>query len=171
MAVEIKPVLKDQLGELREIVETTFLQAFAHRNTAEDIAIYSAQAFTNAQIEKEFENKNSAFFFLFEDEQLAGYLKLNQGSAQSDTKLSHALEVERIYLLSDFQSRGLGETLFDFSVKYARDRKLKWIWLGVWNENHRAIAFYERLGLKKFSTHAFKLGHDLQTDVLMKIAI
>jgi len=77
MSVKITKVKNDQKNELRNIIEVTFLETFAHLNTAEDIEIYSAKAFTTEQIVKEFHNENSFFFFVYFEEAIAGYLKLN----------------------------------------------------------------------------------------------
>lgn len=102
---------------------------------------------------------------------MAGYLKLNIDEAQTDRPLENALEIERIYVLNAFHGKGLGKALFQYSIGAAKARALDWLWLGVWEENMKAIDFYHRQGLTAFSTHAFHLGKDRQTDILMKRAL
>ena len=108
MSVKISKVEKHQINALRDVVEVTFLDTFAHLNTAENIEIYSATAFTKNQISKEFNNENSFFFFIYFEDMLAGYLKLNTRDAQTDSKLENAVEIERIYILAGYQGKGSG---------------------------------------------------------------
>jgi len=171
MTIKIEAVKKTQIEALRQIVETTFLDTFAHLNVPENIAIYSAQAFTPTQIQNEFNNKNSFFFFIYDDDEVAGYLKLNIEDAQTESDLDNAVEIERIYIIRSLQGRGLGKTLFEFSLQFANDRSAAWLWLGVWDQNAKAIDFYKRLGFREFSQHAFNLGKERQTDILMKMRL
>ena len=171
MSVKISQINNDQTNELRNIIEVTFLETFAHLNTAEDIEIYSAKAFTTEQIVKEFHNENSFFFFVYFEEAIAGYLKLNIGDAQTESKLENALEIERIYVLARYQGKRLGKALFEFSKQFASEKNAQWLWLGVWNQNEKAIEFYKRQGLSEFSTHDFMLGNDPQTDILMQLKL
>ncbi len=171
MNIEIFKAKCDQLDQVRDIIETTFLESFAHLNTVENIDLYSAKAFTKEQILKEFKTQGSFFFFVYQDGDLAGYLKLNVEQAQTESVLENALEIERIYIFKAFQNQKIGQTLFDFSVQFAKERQSDWLWLGVWDQNDKAIEFYTRQGLCEFSQHGFKLGHEQQTDILMKLAI
>lgn len=171
MTVEISRVRCDQVPELRDIIETTFLETFAHLNSAENIEIYSIQAFTSEQISKEFRTENSFFFFVYNEGALAGYLKLNTEAAQTESELEDALEIERIYVRREFQGKKLGKALYEFSTQFASKKKAQWLWLGVWDQNDKAIEFYKRQGLSEFSKHDFMLGNDLQTDILMRIKL
>ncbi len=168
---DIRVVAVDQIKVLQAISEATFLESFAHLNTAENIKLYTQKAFTEHAIEQELNEPNSCFFFIYSEEQVAGYLKLNIGEAQTDRLLDNALEIERIYVLSAFHGKGLGKALFQHAVRIAKDKAMDWVWLGVWEENIKAIEFNRRQGLAAFPTHAFYLGHERQTDVLMKRAL
>ena len=97
-----------------------------------------------------------------------GYIKLNFGSAQKEQEDENALELERIYLLPTQQGNGAGSLLLNAIFEIAKNRKAKYIWLGVWEHNSGAIRFYERHNFVKFGAHNFMLGSDLQTDLLMK---
>ena len=61
--------------------------------------------------------------------------------------------------------------MFEKSLEIAKEKSMNFIWLGVWEENHRAIKFYEKNGFKVFGKHKFVLGKDVQTDLLMKLKI
>ena len=97
-----------------------------------------------------------------------GYLKLNTKTAQTDQVLDSSLEIERIYLTEEAQGKGIGKLLMDFSIAEAKRRNLLCLWLGVWEKNEKAIAFYKSYGFEVFADHPFKLGDDSQKDLLMK---
>ncbi|MFL0169679.1 GNAT family N-acetyltransferase, partial [Tenacibaculum maritimum] len=103
-------------------------------------------------------NTESKFYFIKYNSEIAGYLKLNFGNSQTDLKDPNAMEIERIYILNKFQRKKIGQYLLDFAMKIANHRKLKYIWLGVWKKNLKAIKFYRKNGFKKNGSHPFKMG-------------
>ena len=100
-----------------------------------------------------------------------GYLKLNTAHAQTEPQAADALEIERIYVLSNYHGGGVGQALYHHAMSVAEDRKASYVWLGVWEHNHRALRFYEKNGFIAFGTHIFQLGNDQQTDILMKKSV
>src|SRR5690606_2071854 len=107
------------------------------------------------------------FKLLYVDEELAGYIKVNIEEAQSEQLGSDTLEVERIYILSRFQKHGLGKVLMDEAINLAKKLKKNKIWLGVWEKNQNAIAFYEKAGFEKTGSHSFYMGEEEQNDFIM----
>lgn len=168
---DIIPVERSQISSLRNIIETTFMDTFAHLNTDENIKIYAAKALSVVKITAEFENENSYFYFVCSEGEQAGYLKLNVKGAQNETSFGNAVEIERIYVLKKFQGRGLGKALFNFSKKFAKDRNKDRLWLGVWDQNTNAIEFYKRQGLDVVSQHVFWLGKEQQIDLMMSVDV
>jgi diamine N-acetyltransferase len=81
------------------------------------------------------------------------------------------VEIERIYVQNAYQGLKIGKALFDKAVSVAKERKASYLWLGVWEENHKAIAFYEKNGFLAFDKHIFMLGNDPQTDIMMKLML
>jgi ribosomal protein S18 acetylase RimI-like enzyme len=98
-----------------------------------------------------------------------GYLKLNFGQAQTELQDEKALEIERIYLLKEFHGKNVGQLLYDKALQIARQKNVDYVWLGVWEENRRAINFYTKNGFVEFDKHIFKLGNEEQTDKMMKL--
>lgn len=168
-SIEIKRCTLTDLETLTAIGLQTFTDTFAHLNEPKYFDPYLATAFSPAQIKSELEQSATEFYFLYYDQKLAGYLKLNFAEAQSDLKDPESLEIERIYIIDVFQGLGLGKALFELSLEKAQSHSLKYIWLGVWEQNKKAISFYESRGFYKFANHPFKLGDDLQTDYLMRL--
>lgn len=156
------------LNLLRHIALSTFEKAFRHLNNPGDFNAYTAQAFSEEQTLNELTNPASHFFLLFDRDRPAGYLKVNDLLAQTDIFDPEALELQRIYVEESYQGKELGKLMLDKALELARESGKKYIWLGVWEKNERAIAFYERAGFIKTGAHDFFMGTDRQTDLIMK---
>jgi ribosomal protein S18 acetylase RimI-like enzyme len=78
------------------------------------------------------------------------------------------MEIERIYVLKEYHGHKIGQLLFEKAISIAKSMEKKYVWLGVWEKNERAIAFYTKNGFTVVDHHLFKLGDDVQTDYLMK---
>ena len=131
------------------------------------MAAYLEKAFSLEQLQKELGNRSSQFFLIYFNHEVAGYLKLNMDDAQSEEMGPDSLEIERIYIKSEFQKQGLGKYLFNQAVEIADKHKKSKLWLGVWEKNENAIAFYERLGFVQTGTHSFYMGDEEQVDLIM----
>jgi diamine N-acetyltransferase len=164
----IRKVRFDEADALLHIGKQTFLDAFAHLNTPEDIKIYSDSFLTIERITAELNNPDSAFYFVVDEDVTIGYLKLNYAASQTELLDTEAVEIERIYVLSGYQGKQIGQQLLDRAIAIAQSKALKYIWLGVWENNTNAIRFYQRNGFEAFGSHYFMLGNDRQTDILMR---
>ena len=156
------------IQDLKAIGIQTFNEAFAHLNTPENMNDYLATAFADEKLADEVGNPYSEFYMAQVDGDIVGYIKINHGPAQTDVKDENALEVERIYVLNAFQGKKVGQLLFNKALDIAMQMKKAYIWLGVWEHNAKALAFYKKNGFEVFGSHDFQLGDDLQTDLLMK---
>ena len=114
---------------------------------------------------------NAEFYFAVLDNTIIGYLKLNVGSAQTELQDDKALEIERIYVLKEFHGKKVGQLLYEKAIQIAKQKNVDYVWLGVWEENHRAVRFYKKNGFVPFDKHIFKLGHEEQTDIMMKLPL
>ena len=163
----IKEVLADNIRELQQISRQTFLETFGSQDRAEDMREFLDTAYAEEKLKDEVENANSSFYFLTVDNKVAGYLKVNEGDAQTEQVVPNALEVERIYLKQDFQHQGLGLVLIKLAEKIAKEKDKDNMWLGVWEKNYQAQTFYEKDGFKRVSQHTFVVGEDPQTDLIL----
>jgi ribosomal protein S18 acetylase RimI-like enzyme len=158
------------INDLDTLLETsyeTFNKAYSHLNNPEIMEAYLEKAFNKEKLAKEILNPDSSFFFLYFKGELAGYLKLNINNAQTDSVAENALEIERIYVKSDFQGQGLGEHLIKKAVETATANDKKLIWLSVWEINEGAIKFYKRNGFVEGGTRDFYMADEKQTDFVM----
>ena len=164
----IKKVTEDDLSILKEISIKTFTETFAKDNTPEDTQKYIETNFTDEKILSEIKNEGSYFFIAFLDEKPVAYLKLNVGKAQTEEQGDDSMEIQRIYVLSEFKGKRIGSKLMEKAEDEAKKMKVKRIWLGVWEHNDAALAFYDKKGYKRFSEHIFMFGNDPQTDYLLE---
>lgn len=167
MKMTITRCTENEWKQLQEISYITFDETFRAQNKPENMEAYLTQAFTEEKIKKELSEENSQFFFIYAGDRRAGYLKINVGDAQTEEMGNEALEIERIYILKAFQNRGLGRILFDKAMDIADEMQASKIWLGVWEKNNKAIAFYKKLGFSEYGSHSFYMGDEEQTDIIM----
>ena len=166
--ISILPISPADLDTLVDLSRKVFFDSFNHLNTPDNMKEYMDRAFSPDQLLSELKNPMSEFYFITVDDNIAGYLKLNKDTAQSDIRDETSLEIERIYVDQAFQGKGLGAVLMTKAVERAKDLNLQYIWLGVWEKNTDAKRFYERHGFVEFGNHEFKMGDDVQTDILMR---
>lgn len=168
---KIKQVDVSKLIQLQELGKQTFFETFADTNTADDMDKYLNKNFSDKQLTKELNNPYSAFYLAMINDKAVGYLKVNWLQAQTEHQDKQALEVERIYVLKEFHGKKVGQALYEKALTIAKNKKSKYLWLGVWEHNPKAIGFYEKNGFIAFDKHIFIVGVDKQTDILMKLML
>ncbi len=167
----IEKVNESEVEELQSISRQTFYETYCTMNTKENMDKYLNENLSISTLEKELKNPNSKFYIIKDLDKNIGYLKLNMGPAQTDIKDASALEIERIYVIKEYQGKKAGQQLYEKTIQVAKEKMLKYIWLGVWQENSKAIQFYVKNGFEIFDQHVFKLGDEEQTDFLMRLFI
>lgn len=168
MSIQLVQATINDLEIVRQIGIDTFHESFSSVNTEENMAYYLQTGFSTEKVASELGNSDSEFHLVYDGNKLIGYLKINHGPAQSELKDDAALEIERIYVLKAWQGLKVGQLLYDKAIEIARARRYAYVWLGVWEENEKAIGFYKRNGFVAFDRHLFKLGDDIQTDIMMR---
>jgi ribosomal protein S18 acetylase RimI-like enzyme len=169
--IEIKKVALSDIDQLQKIGRQTFYETFATGNTKENMTKYLDEGFSAEKLTTELNDHNSEFYFATLNDNVIGYLKLNFGQSQTELQDEKALEIERIYVLKDFHGKKVGQLLYDKAIEVAKEKKSDYVWLGVWEENPRAINFYKKNGFVEFDKHIFKLGNDEQIDIMMKLKL
>ncbi|RAP77312.1 GNAT family N-acetyltransferase [Paenibacillus montanisoli] len=167
MTITIKKCKFDDLSSLQEIGVETFNETFKNQNSPETMKAYLERAFSLKQLEKELSTISSEFYFIYSNEEIAGYLKVNTNDAQSEKMGNDSLEIERIYIKKRFHKQGLGKYLLNKALDIANERNKEKIWLGVWEKNESAIAFYEKMGFVQTGAHSFYMGDEEQIDFMM----
>ena len=169
--IGIRTIGIDDVVALQKIARETFSEMFADYNSADNLKKYLNEKFTIEKLSEELDQALSRFYFAQIGDEVVGYLKTNTGEAQTELKDLSAFEIERIYVLQAYHGKKVGQLLIEKALEEARKTTCTYVWLGVWEENHRAIRFYSKNGFIKFDTHIFKMGDDAQTDWMMKLGV
>jgi ribosomal protein S18 acetylase RimI-like enzyme len=168
MKLLFRQCVPEDLPILQQFSRNTYYETFAHLNKPSVMDAYLEHAFAPDKLREELANAGSDFYFLYTDGDLSGYIKLNEGRAQTDFFDPNALEIERIYVKSDFHGKGQGSILMNKATDIAAMRDKAFVWLGVWEKNERAIAFYKKHGFYIGGTHSFFMGGEEQRDYVMR---
>lgn len=151
---------------LCQIGAKTFVETYGEQNTPENLQNYLEEKFNKKQISDELQTDETVFLLVELKNETIGYAKMRINLAEnSDPK---SLEIERIYIEKAFHGQKFGAILMQKCIDVSRDKGYQSLWLGVWEYNPKAIAFYNKWGFEIFGTHIFQLGDDAQTDYLMK---
>ncbi|WP_125982565.1 GNAT family N-acetyltransferase [Loigolactobacillus iwatensis] len=169
--VKLRKINLTDIETLQRLSQETFTDTYKAQNTPENLATYLASAYNLPKLKRELATPLAQFYFAYVDQQLAGYLKVNQGSAQTEDMGATTLEVERIYVRPAFKRHGLGSRFIKQACEVAEQLGKSKIWLGVWEHNLIAQQFYTKLGFVRTSQHTFWLGTDQQTDFIMEKAL
>ena len=169
--MKIRKVNIQDIEKLKEIGKLTFSETFSSENSKEDMREYLEDGFSTEKLKTELTDKNAEFFFAEIDGKVIGYLKVNFGQSQTEIKDENALEIERIYVLKEFHGKKVGQILCNKAIELAKEKSADYVWLGVWEQNPRAIRFYKKNEFVAFDKHLFKLGNDEQTDIMMKLKL
>jgi len=170
---QIKKCHVSDVEQLQALAIKTYHETFAATNSDSLLNQYYEQSLNLEKLKSQLQNTKSEFYFITsgENKEVAGFLKLNIGDAQTDILDPNALEVEKIYILRDFVGQGLGKEMIEFSIERAKQQQKVYLWLGVWEGNTSAIQFYSKMGFDKFGEHGFNMGGEIQTDFLLKKTI
>jgi ribosomal protein S18 acetylase RimI-like enzyme len=169
--IEIKRITVQELDQLKEIGRKTFQETFSESNDDENMKKYLDEKFSSDKLIEELNNTDSEFYFATLENDVIGYLKVNFGESQTELKDDTALEIERIYVSKEFHGKKVGQLLYEKAIQIAKDKNVHYVWLGVWENNVRAISFYTKNGFVEFDKHIFKLGDDEQIDIMMRLEL
>ncbi|WP_422361844.1 GNAT family N-acetyltransferase [Reichenbachiella sp.] len=169
--IVIRKISNSDVENLQEIGKNTFFDTFSADNSKENMETYLNTKFSLQQLTEELNNENSEFYFAELEKQTIGYLKVNTGNSQTEIQDDSSLEIERIYVLKKFHGKHVGRLLLKKALEIANSRRFESIWLSVWEKNLKAIQFYKRNGFIEFDKKTFKLGIDLQRDIMMKLKL
>lgn len=168
--IKIEKIGVEAVETLREISCQTYYDTFKDSIVnPQDMADFLKDAYSIETLSQELQNPESAFYFLYQDERLVGYLKLNIGEAQTEKVAENTLEIQRIYVRPTEKRQGFGTVLMDFAMKHAKAQGFDSVWLGVWEHNDAAQNFYKSHGFVYVGEHVYWTGNQADTDhILLK---
>ncbi|MBN2148887.1 MAG: GNAT family N-acetyltransferase [Anaerolineales bacterium] len=153
---------------LAELGARTFVDSFGAQNTPENMAAYLTESFSPQQQAAELANPATVFLIAQVANTVVGYAKLHKGPAPDCISGENPIEIARFYACQDWIGHGVGAALMQSCLAHAQQQSCDVAWLDVWEQNPRAIAFYRKWRFREVGTQVFKLGNDLQNDLLMQ---
>jgi diamine N-acetyltransferase len=152
------------LETLLAVATRTFYDAFAATNTPENMQTYMSTAFTREQFQQELDDPHSTFLLAELAGHAVGYAKLIRSAVPECVTEPNAIELSRIYVDQNVLGAGIGPALMQHCFAFARQDGFRSMFLGVWEHNPRAQAFYRKWGFERVGEHIFQMGDDPQTD-------
>lgn len=174
--MQIEKATLPDAPQLLAFAKNTFTATYVHLNEPVFFEQYVSANFRLENIENELQNEQIEYWIIKENNIVVAYIKLNINCLHDaetiihDTKGSMS-ELERIYIGESQKGKGLGKMMIQKALERAGFYQNDWLWLGVWEENTNALAFYKHLGFEVFGAHAFYMGDDRQEDFLMRIKL
>lgn len=167
MSITIRRGLPTDAPKLAELSARTFRETFAADNRPEDMALHLATAFGASQQLAELTDPNVTTLLAEVDGQPAAYAQLRISEIPECVSGESPVELWRFYVLQEWHGRGVAQALMRSVETEASRRGGCTLWLGVWERNDRAQAFYRKAGFVDAGSHVFMVGTDAQTDRIM----
>lgn len=165
MTIIIREATKDDAAFIAEFSRQTFYETYVDYNEQSNMDKFLNEQFTTEALMAEVGSANNIFLVAVVDNNIEGYVRLRDKEAEG---LKNSIEIARIYASKKMVGKGVGKKLMEASIELAKKLKRRYLWLGVWENNLRAIEFYKKFGFEKFADSHFLLGDDLQNDWLLK---
>jgi diamine N-acetyltransferase len=170
-SISIRRARPEDAAALTAFASSIFAETFGPDNAPEDMASYLADAFSVERQAAEIADDQGLVLLVevltASSLRLIGYAHLLAEPPPPDVGDPDAWELRRFYIAAEWQGRGLAHDLMQEVLRSAASIGAQTIWLGVWEHNPRAIAFYRKHGFREVGSHPFLLGKDAQTDIIM----
>lgn len=167
MTLRLRPAVPDDAAALADLAARTFHETFAADNRPEDMAAHAAESYSPAHQGREIADPAIGTTLAYHDDALVGFAQLRRGPAPACVTGEAPIEVWRFYLVKSAHGRGIAQALMAQVVEQARRAEARTLWLGVWERNERAKAFYRKCGFTDVGAHVYMVGADAQTDRIM----
>ncbi len=152
---------------LPALAEETFRETFGSMNTIEDMDLHCRTSYSEAIQLAEINDSKMATFVCEDGRNLIAFAQLRWSEAPGCVSAENPGEIKRIYVAKSWHGKGIAHELMATCLNEMAKRKSDVVWLGVWEKNPRAIAFYQKIGFVEVGSHVFPLGTDPQRDIIM----
>lgn len=153
---------------ITDLAKRTFIETYAELSNPENLQLYLDRHFTVEQIEAELSDPACRFYLAWKGNQLAGFVKIRKDRQPKGIENMKALEIQRIYVLQEFQGFSVGKELIRLVKDIAKSEQDQVIWLQVWQKNEKAIQFYRKAGFVVYETANFEFGNEIHQDFLLR---
>lgn len=170
--IDYRPATHDDASALSELGRTSFIDAFGHLYSAENLNRFLEQVYSQAAIEADLANPLRLFRIAGQDGAMLGYCKLGLDvTLDHDPRGRRVMELKQLYLRGRQTGSGIGAALMDWALEEARSREFDDVILSVWSENHGAQRFYARYGFEKIGDTVFMVGDHRDEEYLMGLRL
>lgn len=167
----IRKAQRRDASQLAEVAEAMFRTTFGAVNSPDDMEMHCRSSYGEGIQAREILDPTMETLISDDSGQIVGFAQLRWSKAPACVSEGSAGEIQRLYVATEWHGRGVARSLMDAAIEEMKRRGSKIVWLGVWERNPRAIAFYKKLGLVEVGEHVFHLGRDPQRDIVMQRAI
>lgn len=167
MTIHVRPAALADAAALSRFGAETFRATFERDNTPENMARFLAATYTPALQAAEIADPSNAILIAEDGNVMIGFVHLAAAATPEAVRGERPIEIKRLYVGHAWHGRGVAQSLMNAALDAARTRGARTVWLGVWERNPRAIAFYEKCGFARVGQHTFMLGDDAQTDWIL----
>jgi GNAT superfamily N-acetyltransferase len=168
VSIVIRPARVPDAPWLADLAERTFRETYTAYNTPEDMERYVAEHFAPALQAAELADARNLTLVAEVDSRPAGYTQLGRGAAPACVGGAEPMEIVRFYIDRPWHGQGLAQQLMGAAAEHAHAAGARTLWLGVWERNPRAIAFYRKCGFAEVGRQTFVLGTDRQRDLVLE---
>jgi ribosomal protein S18 acetylase RimI-like enzyme len=171
MSITLRRAVAGDAPSLAVIAERTFRDAFGAHNSPDNLDLHCARHFGPDIQAREIADPGLVTTLAFEEGQIVGFTQVTLEKAHASIASKHAAELNRIYVVAERQGKGVAQALIRGALATVAAAGADCLWLGVWEHNAKAIAFYRKFGFEIVGSHAFMLGHERQRDLVMKVKV
>jgi ribosomal protein S18 acetylase RimI-like enzyme len=166
MTIEIKRAAPEDALLISDLSIITFIETYRGTCSDNDLNSFIDSCFNEKVIAAELDDEDDLYYIAFADGFPAGYMRLKKNENEYPlTEKYKAIELKRIYVLKEFHSQQIGNALLSFAIKKTTAMGFELLWLGVWEENKKAISFYKKHGFNDINqTYTFSVGNTQQND-------
>jgi ribosomal protein S18 acetylase RimI-like enzyme len=163
----IRRAYRRDAKELSALAEATFRDTFASTNTAEDVDLHCRTRYSESIQADEIASPDRVTLLCELEARLVGFAQLRWGEAPDCVVAKAPAEINRLYVIREFHGQGVARDLMSACIDEATSHRSDVVWLGVWERNPRAMAFYRKFGFREVGEQVFRLGNDPQRDIVM----
>lgn len=167
-SIHIAQANEGQAELVAELARKTFMETYAEPANLENLKLYVDSHFTLEQISAEFADPNFRFFIAWIDGKAVGFTKIRKDRQPKGITMLKSMEIQRIYVLQEFQGFSVGKELMKMIKELARAEGDQVLWLQVWQKNDKAIQFYQKAGFVVYETTTFEFGREIHQDFLLR---
>jgi diamine N-acetyltransferase len=168
---QLRVATADQAATLAQVMERTFRATFGESTAEEHMAEHCRNSYRGAIQRAEIVDPDITTLLCTDGASIAGFAQVRSGERPACVPVSRAVELHRIYVDAPWHGKGVAALLMDAALDDATKRGADGVWLGVWENNPRAVRFYAKFGFVEVGEHIFQVGGDAQRDLLMYRAL